>query len=215
MIIDTKLLVESIPFVLKGLPYTLLISIASFFLGNILASLIYLLRLLNHKVINQFLIIYSSFFRGIPAIVLLFALYFGLPMQLNPIVASILCFGLTSSAFLSEIFRSAMSSVNQGQWEASKALGMPKLLIIREIIMPQAIRIAIGPMSNVAIDLVKGSSLAAMITVSEIFQQAKIIGGREFNFLSMYFLVACIYWGLCIIIEKIQYALEKRFPILS
>ncbi|MGX4686384.1 amino acid ABC transporter permease [Vagococcus sp. JNUCC 83] len=215
MIIDTTLMLESIPFVLKGLPYTLLISITSFIFGSVLAGIIYLLRLINQPLINRLLIIYSSFFRGIPAIVLLFALYFGLPIQLNPIVASIMCFSLTSSAFLSEIFRSAMSSVDNGQWEASKALGMPTFLITREIIMPQAIRMAIAPMSNVAIDLVKGSSLAAMITVSEIFQQAKIIGGREFNFLSMYFLVACIYWLLCIIIEKIQYALEKKFPILS
>lgn len=215
MIIDTSLMLESIPFVLKGLPYTLLISITSFAFGSVLAGVIYLLRLINQPLINRVLIIYSSFFRGIPAIVLLFALYFGLPIQLNPIVASIMCFSLTSSAFLSEIFRSAMSSVDNGQWEASKALGMPTFLITREIIMPQAIRMAIAPMSNVAIDLVKGSSLAAMITVSEIFQQAKIIGGREFNFLSMYFLVACIYWLLCIIIEKIQYALEKKFPILS
>ncbi|MGY3704782.1 amino acid ABC transporter permease [Vagococcus martis] len=215
MIIDTTLMIESIPFVLKGLPYTLLISIASFLLGSVLASMIYLLRLLNNKIINAILIVYSSFFRGIPAIVLLFALYFGLPMQINPVLASILCFGLTSSAFLSEIFKSAMHSVNHGQWEASRALGMKKTLIVKDIIMPQAIRIAIAPMSNVAIDLVKGSSLAAMITVTDIFQQAKIIGGREFNFLSMYFLVACIYWILCILIEKIQYSLEKRFPILS
>lgn len=215
MIIDTTLMIESIPFVLKGLPYTLLISIASFLLGSVLAGLIYLLRLLDNKLINAILIVYSSFFRGIPAIVLLFALYFGLPMQINPVLASILCFGLTSSAFLSEIFKSAMHSVSYGQWEASRALGMKNTLIVKDIIMPQAVRIAIAPMSNVAIDLVKGSSLAAMITVTDIFQQAKIIGGREFNFLSMYFLVACIYWILCILIEKIQYSLEKRFPILS
>lgn len=213
--IDFKLLVDSIPFVLEGLPYTILISLASFMIGNLLGILLTSISLLDIPVIRTVIKVYLSFLRGTPALVLLFILYFGMPIQLPPIQAAIICFSLTSSAFLAEIYRGAISGVDPGQWEASKALGLSYIVTMKEIIFPQALRIAIPSLGNVAMDIVKGSSLAAMITVPDIFQKAKIVGGREFDFMTMYVLVALIYWGICLVIGSLQKRLEKQFEYLT
>ncbi|MGO3781053.1 MAG: ABC transporter permease subunit, partial [Enterococcus viikkiensis] len=97
------------------------------------------------------------------------------------------------------------------QWDAAYALGNRFLPTMRYIVLPQALRISIPALSNVAMDLVKGTSLAAMITVPDIFQKAKIVGGRTFDYLSMYLLVALIYWILCIGIGHLQRRLEVYF----
>lgn len=153
----------------------------------------------------------SLFFRGVPALVLLFLLYFGLPYQLSAVTASIICFTITSSAFLGEIYRGSLAGVPQGQWDAGLAGGFSFLGVLRYIVLPQAFRISIPALSNVAMDLVKGTSLAATITVPEIFQKAKIIGGRTFDYFSLYILVALVYWLICIGIEKVQQLLEKHY----
>ena len=120
--------------------------------------------------------------RGVPMIVVLFMLYFGLPylnIQMPALLCAYIGFSLVSSAYISEIFRSAILAVDDGQWEAAKSLGLPIFKVIRYIILPQAFRIAIPPLGNVMLDMIKSSSLAAMITVPDIFQNAKIVGGRE------------------------------------
>lgn len=111
---------------------------------------------------------------------------------------------------MAEILRSSISAVDKGQWEAARSLGLPKKSIIRHIILPQAMRIAVAPLGNVIIDMGKSSSLAAMITVPDIFQNAKIIGGREYDYMSMYILIAFIYWILSFTLELLQNHLEKR-----
>lgn len=209
--LDMTLFFESVPFVLQGLPYTILISLLSFLFGNIIGLILTTLSMVKIKPLTLLIRFYISFLRGTPGIVLLFILYFGLPIQLHPVVAAIICFSLSSSAFLVEIYRGAIYGVDKGQWEAATALGLPFLKIMQKIILPQAMRLAIPSLGNVAVDILKGSSLAAMITVPDIFQKAKIVGGREFDFLTMYLLVACIYWILCLLINFIQQRLEKRF----
>ncbi|MGO3602902.1 MAG: amino acid ABC transporter permease [Enterococcus malodoratus] len=209
--IDLRLMVESIPFLLSGLGYTLGISMAAFFFGNLLGIIMTVLGFVPWLPVKIFVRFYLSFLRGTPALVLLFLLYFGLPIQLNAVVAAIICFSLTSSAFIGEIYRGSIAGVDAGQWDAAYALGNRFFPTMRSIILPQAIRISIPALSNVAMDLLKGTSLAAMITVPDIFQKAKIIGGRTFDYLSMYILVALIYWLLCIGIGHIQHRLEKSF----
>lgn len=208
--INISLLIESIPYILKGLPYTLVISLSAFVIGNIIGLFIAVLQIKELFITKHFLKLYVSFLRGTPAIVLLFLLYFGMPIQLPPVTAAIICFSMTSSAFLSEIYRGAIKGIDSGQWEASKALGWSFAGTMIHIILPQSLRIAIPSLSNVAMDIIKGSSLAAMITVPDIFQRAKIVGGREFDFMTMYVLVAMIYWMICILIEKLQHYLERK-----
>lgn len=209
--INLRLMIDSLPVVLQGIPYTLGLTLISFILGNVLAILLTLVYLYAPVIFQLMTRFYISFFRGIPALVLLFILYFGLPYQLTAIQAVIICFTMTSSAFLTEIYRGAILGIDEGQWDAAKALGLPFWIIIRKIILPQVFRLSIPALSNVAMDLAKGTSLAAMITVPEMFQKAKMIGGREFDYMTLYVLVAIIYWLICIGIGYLQNRLEKIF----
>ncbi|WP_429950562.1 amino acid ABC transporter permease [Enterococcus sp. AZ101] len=209
--IDFQLMIDSIPFLLTGLPYTLGISVVTFLMGNVLGILLTVLGMLPSKVIKGFVRFYISFLRGVPGLVLLFLLYFGLPYQLSALTAACICFSLTSSAFIAEIYRGSIAGVEAGQWDAAYALGLPFGKVMRKIILPQAFRISIPALGNVAMDLLKGTSLAAMITIPDIFQKAKIVGGRTFDYMTMYILVAVIYWLLCVAIGWGQSWLERYY----
>lgn len=210
-VIDIHLLIKSVPFILSGIGYTLGIGILSFIIGNIIGILLVCVRILDIKIFNWVIKFYCSFFRGIPALVLLFLIYFGLPYQLDAVLSSIICFTITCSAFIVEIYRGALKGVPRGQYDAGLATGMSLFGVLYYIIFPQTFKIAIPALSNVFIDVVKGTSLAATITVPEIFQKAKIIGGRTFDYFTMYILVAIIYWLLCMLIERVQTYLENYF----
>ncbi|WP_348920518.1 amino acid ABC transporter permease [Enterococcus rotai] len=209
--IDFQLMIDSIPFLLTGLPYTIGISIVTFLMGNVLGILLTVLGMLPSKIIKGFVRFYISFLRGVPGLVLLFLLYFGLPYQLSALTAACICFSLTSSAFIAEIYRGSIAGVEAGQWDAAYALGLPFGKVMRKIILPQAFRISIPALGNVAMDLLKGTSLAAMITIPDIFQKAKIVGGRTFDYMTMYILVAFIYWLLCVAIGWGQGWLERHY----
>lgn len=208
---DFRLMWESLPFILGGLSYTIGIAVASFFFGNILGILLTTLSFIPNRWVNRVVRTIISFLRGVPALVILFLLYFGFPYQLPALTATIICFSLTSSAFIGEIYRGSIAGVDRGQWDAAYALGLSFPKVMRSIILPQAFRISIPALSNVAMDLVKGTSLAAMITIPDIFQKAKIVGGRTFDYMSMYVLVALIYWCICLVIEYMQKHLEQHY----
>ncbi|MCQ9209477.1 amino acid ABC transporter permease [Granulicatella seriolae] len=213
---DSQLAIENVWFVLSGLRYTLGIALVSFILGLCLGVLVALMRLSSIRIFQMAAKLHVSFMRGTPTIVFLFLLYFGLPylgIQLSAIVCSILCFSIASSAYISEIVRSSLLAVDGGQAEAAISLGLPYHLVLSKVLLPQAFRIAVPPLSNVLLDLIKGTSLTAMITVPDIFQNAKIVGGREFDYMTMYILVALIYWGICIVFEKFQAILEGKMVL--
>ncbi len=211
--LDFALMWESLPFVLTGLSYTLGIAAISFFFGNVLGIMLTTLSFLPNKFLQRLIRLWLSFLRGVPALVILFLLYFGLPYQLHALTAAVICFSLTSSAFIGEIYRGSIAGVDAGQWDAAYALGLSFPKTMRKIILPQAFRISIPSLSNVAMDLIKGTSLAAMITIPDIFQKAKIIGGRTFDYMSMYILVAILYWLLCLLIEFLQKYLERYYRL--
>ncbi|UJF16709.1 amino acid ABC transporter permease [Jeotgalibaca sp. MA1X17-3] len=213
-IFNVGLAIDSFGYVLSGIGYTLLISGLGFLFGMILGFFLALMRLSPFSILRGFSRLYVSFMRGTPTLVLLFILYFGFPfigIYFDAVPAAILGFSLSSSAYIAEIIRSALSAIDKGQWEAGLSLGLGRQAVLWKIIVPQAMRIAVPPLSNVILDLVKGSSLAAMITVPDIFQNAKIVGGRENDYMTMYILVALIYWGICSMYSLLQQRLEKRF----
>lgn len=211
--INLKLIADSLSFVLAGLPYTLGISGLSFVSGLLIGLCLALVSRGKNKLINHLVRAYISVMRGVPMIVVLFVLYFGLPyygLELPALLCAYIGFSLVSAAYIAEIFRSSIDAIDKGQWEAAKALGVSYSSITTKIILPQAFRIAVPPLGNVVIDMVKSSSLAAMITVPDIFQNAKIIGGREWDYMSMYVLVALIYWTIAFVLERAQGVLEKK-----
>ncbi|PAV28104.1 cysteine ABC transporter permease [Virgibacillus profundi] len=211
---DIGLAIESLPFVLGGLPMTLLVSIAGMAMGLVLGLFLALARGSKKLVLRWPARIYISFMRGTPMLVFLFILYFGLPyvgIEFSALVAAILGFGLNSAAYIAEIDRSSLNSIDRGQWESARALNINYWPTLRKIILPQATRIAIPPLTNVFMDIVKATSLAAVITVPELFQKTQIVAGREFDAMTMYVLVAFIYWPICILIGFMQDRLENRY----
>ncbi|HER2577125.1 TPA: amino acid ABC transporter permease [Streptococcus pyogenes] len=215
--INIPLMKDSLGFVLSGLPYTLGISLLSFFTGLFLGLGLALLVRSRQPLIHYLVRAYISIMRGVPMIVVLFVLYFGLPyygLELPALLCAYLGFSMVSAAYISEVFRSSIEAIDKGQWEAAKALGLPYALMVKKIILPQAFRIAVPPLGNVIIDMVKSSSLAAMITVPDIFQNAKIIGGREWDYMSMYILVAFIYWIIAFLLERYQEFLENKLALV-
>ena len=211
--INFQLILDNFWFVFSGLPYTLGIALTSFLTGLILGFFISRARMSDTSILSSLARFYISIMRGVPMIVVLFVLYFGLPfygVELPALICSYIAFSLVSAAYISEILRASIQAVDKGQWEAARALGLKEWTIISKVILPQAIRIAIPPLGNVILDMIKSTSLMAMITVQDIFQNAKIVGGRELDYMSMYVLVAFIYWLLCYGFEIIQSRLEKR-----
>ncbi|MCY9112685.1 ABC transporter permease subunit [Bacillus atrophaeus] len=213
-IFNLKLAIESFPYVIKGIWYTLLISFVSMFAGTMLGLFISLARMSKYALLRWPARLYISFMRGVPILVILFILYFGFPyigIEFSAVIAALLGFSLNSAAYIAEINRSAISSVDKGQWEAAASLGLSYWKTMRGVILPQSVRVALPPLANVLLDLIKASSLAAMITVPELLQHAKIIGGREFDYMTMYILTALIYWAICSVAAAFQNILEKKY----
>ena len=213
---NPSLAIESLPYVLEGLWNTLFISFISMAFGLALGLFLALGRSSSNWVLRMPSSLYISFMRGVPVLVILFILYFGFPVigiEFTALQAAVIGFSLNSAAYIAEINRSAINAVDRGQWEASTSLGLSYWQTLRGIILPQAVRIALPPLSNVMLDLIKASSLAAVITVPEIFQHAKIVGGRELDYMTMYILIALIYWAICSVVSILQRYLEKRAEV--
>ena len=216
MTIDPWLAIQSFPYVIKGLGNTLLISIVSMIVGFILSIFLAVMRNSNHYYLRWPARFYISFMRGTPILVFLFILYMGFPVigiYFNAVTAALIGFSLNSAGYMAEINRAAINAIPKEQWEGATALGFKKWQTLSYIIFPQAIRIAVPSLGNVFLDLVKSSSLAATISVSELFQKAQVVAGRTLDSFTMYILVAIIYWVVCIIISSLQNYLEKRLYI--
>ena len=213
---NPALAVESLPFVLMGLRYTVVIAVASMTAGMVLGLPIALARMSTRRVLVAPARLYISFMRGTPVLVLLFLFYFGLPslgIGLSAVVAAISAFGLNSAAFIAEIDRGAILSVPRGQWESARSLGMSESQILFKVVLPQAARVAVPSLSNVMLDLIKATSLASVITVQEVLLNAKIVAGRTFDTFTMYLTAALVYWGVCSVFSLFQDRLERRLDV--
>ena len=205
-IFNPELALKGLPTVLQGLGNTLTLSLASFLLATLGGLCLALLRLAPLRGLRAIAIAYISFFRGVPLLVTLFFIYYGLPLM--GIVMSAF-----TAAYTAEIIRAGIEGVEKGQWEAAFAVGLSYRQSLRYVVIPQATRLAIPPLSNVMLDLVKSSSIAAIISVPEIFQKAKVVGASEHDFMTMYILVAVIYWLICTAYSLVQAKLERRFAL--
>lgn len=207
-----------------GFKYTIPLAIISFFFGLIIALVTALIRLSRQR--GAFMILkwiasfYIWLFRSTPLLVQLFIVFFGLPylrikgilphgIKLEPFTAGIITFSLNTGAYASETIRAAISSVPTGQWEAGAAIGMTRLQILWRIILPQALRVALPPLSNSFISLVKDTSLAASITIMEMFAVSQQIAAENYQPLLMYTLVAMVYAAFTTVLSYFQGYLEQ------
>lgn len=207
-----------------GFKYTIPLAIISFFFGLIIALVTALIRLSRQRgafmILNWIASFYVWLFRSTPLLVQLFIVFFGLPylrikgvlphgIKLEPFTAGIITFSLNTGAYASETIRAAISSVPTGQWEAGAAIGMTRLQILWRIILPQALRVALPPLSNSFISLVKDTSLAASITIMEMFAVSQQIAAENYQPLLMYTLVAMVYAVFTTVLSYFQGYLER------
>lgn len=204
---------EAMPFLLKGMYFTVILSLGGMFFGFLLGFSLALMRLSRFKVANWIARIYVSFFRGTPLLVQLFVIYFGLPqvgIELDPIPAALIGLSLNMAAYICEILRSSISSIERGQWEAAASIGMTRSQTLRRAILPQAMRTALPALGNSFISLVKDTAQAATIQVPELLRQAQLISARNFEIFTMYLSAALLYWILATVLSHFQNKLEER-----
>ena len=211
----SELLLSSLqPMALAMIKVTLPLTAISFSLGLLIAVLTAIVRIANIKILKQLSEFYIWIFRGTPLLVQLFIVYFGLPIvgvTLDVWSAAIITFSLNIGAYASEAVRAAVLSVPKGQWEAATALGMSYTQILCRIIAPQAARISLPPLSNIFISTLKDTSLAASITMVDMFMVAQRIAARTFDPLTLYVLAALFYLIVCTFLTFLPARLENRF----
>ena len=208
-----QLVLDSLPFLLKGAWWTVVLSLGGMFFGLLLGFGLALLRLYAFWPLQWLARVYVSFFRGTPLLVQLFMIYYGLPqlgIQLDPLPAALIGFSLNMAAYTAEILRAAIASIYRGQWEAAASIGMGRAQTLYRAILPQAARTALPPLGNSFISLVKDTALAATIQVPELFRQAQLITARTFEIFTMYLAAALIYWLLASVLAYFQSRLEHR-----
>ncbi len=191
---------------------TIPLTLISFACGLVIAIITAIARLSNFKILKFIFGAYVWIFRGTPMLVQLFIIFFGLPavgVTLDTWSAAIIAFSLNVGAYASESVRASILSVPKGQWEAATSLGMSHAQILHRIIAPQAVRISLPPLSNTFIGLVKDTSLAASITMVDMFMVAQRIAARTFEPLVLYVLAALIYLVVCTLLTFLQAKLEK------
>lgn len=202
-----------LPLLKAGLEYTIPLTLISFILGLILALATALARISNFKPLVLIAKFYVWIVRGTPLLVQLFIIFYGLPaagITLNALTAGIIGFTLSVGAYNSEIIRAAILSIPKGQWEAAYSIGMVNSQALRRVILPQAARVSIPPLANSFISLVKDTSLAAAITVTEMFQIAQQITASTYEPLWLYCETALIYLMFCTVLSMLQQKVEKR-----
>lgn len=219
MTFDFAYMMEILPDLLGYLPITLYLTLASMAIAVIIGGLFSVVLVNKVPVLTQIIQVIMSFFRGTPPIVQLLLIYFGLP-QILPIAtgmsaetASILTFSLNTAAYLAEVFRAALVSVDEGQVEAAMTVGLTYGQTLRGIILPQAVRNAIPGTGNTFVGLLKNSSLAFTIGVVELLAQGKLFASNSLRFFEAYFAVALIYWALTILYSLLQNWYEKRLAV--
>lgn len=199
---------------LKGaILYTIPLTLITFVCGLILAVLTALARISSVKPLQIIARIYVSAIRGTPLLVQLFIIFYGLPtigIIIDPFPSAVIGFSLNVGAYASEIIRAAILSIPKGQWEAGYSIGMSYPQTLKRIILPQASRVSIPPLSNTFISLVKDTSLASLILVTEMFRRAQEIAATNYEFLLLYTQAAFIYWVICFLLSIVQGRLERR-----
>lgn len=209
-----QLMLDSLPTLLwAGVKFTIPLTILAFIFGLALGLLTALVRLFAPVWLSWVARFYVWIFRGTPLLVQLFVIFYGLPsagIYIDAFPAALIGFSLNIGAYSSEIIRAVISAVPKGQWEAAFSIGMTWRQALIRTVLPQAARTAVPPLSNTFISLVKDTSLAAAITVPELFQSAQRIVAVTYEPLILYVEAALIYLALSSVLSSLQVRLERR-----
>jgi cystine transport system permease protein len=192
---------------------TIPLTLITFVLGLVLALAVALMRLSSVPAVSWLARAYISVIRGTPLLLQLFIIYYGLPslgVTFDPFPAAIIAFTLNVGGYAAEAIRGAILSVPKGQWEAASTVGMGYATTLRRVVLPQAVRTAIPPLSNTLISLVKDTSLASTIQVTELLRVAQEAAAPTYQFFALYGVAAVYYWVVCLVLSFGQTRLEER-----
>lgn len=212
-----QILISSFPkILLPGLVYTIPLTLVSFALGLILAVIVALIRVAKVKVLSQIGWFYVWVFRGTPLLVQLFIIFYGLPsigIRLDAVPSAVIAFSLNIGAYASETIRGSILAVPRGQKEASFAVGLTYVQSMVYIVLPQAMKMSVPALFNTFISLVKDTSLAANVTVTEMFMATQRIVATTYEPLFLYMEVAFVYLMFCTILNYVQKVIEQKWNI--
>ncbi len=201
------------PMLSAGLAVTMPLALVSFAIGLFLAVAAALMRISGSRVLSGIARVYISAIRGTPLLVQIFIVFYGLPqvgVRIEEFPAAIIALSLNVGGYAAEVIRAAILSVPKGQWEAAFTVGLSRATALRRIILPQAARVSVPPLSNTFISLVKDTSLVATITVTELFRVAQNIAAFSYEFMIIYIEAAVIYWLFCLVLSIGQDRIERR-----
>ena len=201
------------PMLVATVTKTIPLTAVSFVLGLVIALVVALARLSSIGPLSAVARVYISLIRGTPLLVQLFIVFYALPqigLVIDPFPAAVLAFSLNVGGYAAEVIRAAILSIPKGQWEASETIGMGYSTTLQRVILPQAARVAVPPLSNTLISLVKDTSLASTILVTELLRVAQLAAAPTFDFFALYGVAAVYYWVICLILSSLQNRLETR-----
>ena len=214
MNLDMNLIVNSFPLLLVGAGVTIQITVLSTTIGFIVGLIVAVARISKLKLLRILAEVYVEFFRGTPLLVQIFLFYFALPVitgqRIDPFIAAISACGINSGAYVAEIFRAGIQSVDAGQMEAGRSLGMTWIQTMRYIIVPQAFKRVIPPLGNEFIAMLKDSSLVSVIGFEELTRRGQLIIAKTYGSMEIWLSVAVIYLAMTLTISRLVAYLERR-----
>jgi polar amino acid transport system permease protein len=200
-------------FILEAARWTIALSLIAFIGGAIGGLLVALARTSENRAARAAATVFVQIFQGTPLLLQLFLIFFGAPVlgiDINPWLAAGAALILNTSAFLGEIWRGSIQAIPRGQWEAAEALGLHYLARMRDVVLPQAFKIALPPTVGYMVQVIKGTSLAAIIGFTEITRAGQIINNATFQPLVVFSVVAAIYFALCWPLSLLATRMERR-----
>ncbi|MFM2485930.1 amino acid ABC transporter permease [Celerinatantimonas yamalensis] len=213
---DLPYMLGLFPILFKYLGTTMGMAVLGMIFALILAVVIANIRIFKIPILNPLCQVYISFFRGTPLLVQMFLFYYGLPQLIpalagmNAFTAAVIALTLHFASYMTESIRAAIIGIDRSQMEASLSIGMTTPQAMCRIVLPQATRIAFPSLVNYFIDMIKSTSLAFTLGVSEIMAKAQLEAASSFKYLEAFLAVALIYWGVVVILTRIQIWTEKQ-----
>ncbi|MDB5666426.1 amino acid ABC transporter permease [Cypionkella sp.] len=213
--LDVDYMLGLVPVILGYVPLTIGMALAAMVCALLLACLMAVERVMRVPVLDQFVQLFISFFRGTPLLVQLFLFYYGLPQILpvlsgiNGVTAAIIGLTLHFSAYMAESIRAAILGVDRSQWEAAQAVGMTQAQSMRRIVLPQAARVAAPTLVNYFIDMIKSTSLAFTLGVTEMMGATQKEAAGSFLYFEAFLVVAVLYWAIVETLSFLQKQLER------
>lgn len=214
--LDLAYMAELAPVIASFVPLTLMMAGVAMIAALVLAACLAIVRVLRVPVLDRIVAVFISFFRGTPLLVQLFLFYFGLPQVVPPmtgidgVTAAIIGLTLHFSAYMAESIRGAILGVDRSQWEAAQSIGMTQGQLLRRIVLPQAARTAAPTLMNYFIDMIKSTSLAFTLGVTEMMGAAQKEAASSFMYLEAFLVVALFYWAIVEALSVGQRRLEAR-----